>query len=218
MSYRLTYKHKKQLEKDISNLSRNEYTEILNIIRNNREKYSENVGGIYFNLKYINNDTIIKMIDFVKFSKANKSLIIEQNKNKNKNKKPVVNKIGNNIGKKYTLDQKSIQLELIRLKNKNMEKFSFQNFLDKLSVSNIKTFKKNDKISYPELKIAKTNFTGSSERILKKCREVNKRGIYSFFSYNDSDDEEDNSEYKSIQKVTNNKYDEELKDILDINF
>ena len=69
-SNQVTYKHKKQLEKDITNLSSNEYNEILNIIRNNKQKYSENIGGIYFNLKYINDPTIHKIIEFVKFAKS----------------------------------------------------------------------------------------------------------------------------------------------------
>jgi hypothetical protein len=222
MNYNLTYKHKKQLEKDIGSLSHNEYNEILNIIRNNKQKYSENIGGIYFNLKYINNNTIYKIIEFVRFAKANRELISKKkdtNNNQNKTEEIIINKLNRNIGKKYTLDKLSIQQELLRLKNKNMEKFSFQNFLDKLSVSNIKTFKKNDKMLYPELKELKMNFSGSSERILKKCREVNKRDFYSYFSYNDGDNEEDNkSEYKTIQKCTNNKYEKELKNILEIDF
>ena len=81
----VTYKHKKQLEKDIGNFAINEYNEILNIIRNNKQKYSENVGGIYFNLKYINEQTISKIIEFVKFAKSNRQLI--------KKKKRPINKI-----------------------------------------------------------------------------------------------------------------------------
>ena len=215
-SYQLTYKHKKQLEKDITNLSSNEYNEILNIIRNNKQKYSENIGGIYFNLKYINESTIQKIIEFVKFAKSNKMLIKKKQEadKKNKIEKQILPKINKNIGKKYTLDQNSIQDELFRLKNKKKENFSFQNFLDKLSVSNIKTFKKNEKIIYPELKEIKMNYSDLSERILKKCREVNKRDFYSYFSYNDSDDEDDNNtdNYK-----TNTKYEKNLKSILELN-
>lgn len=175
-SYQLTYKHKKQLEKDITNLSSNEYNEILNIIRNNKQKYSENVGGIYFNLKYINEQTIHKIIEFVKFAKNNKMLIQKKEENKKNNiEKEIITKINKNIGKKYTLDQDSIQQELLRLKNKNKENFSFQNFLDKLSVTNIKQFEKNEsKIQYPQLKNSKAKFQGVKARVLKKCRDVNK--------------------------------------------
>lgn len=215
-SYQVTYRHKKQLEKDISNLSSNEYNEILNIIRNNKQKYSENIGGIYFNLKYINEQTIQKIIEFVKFAKSNKVVIKKEEKNNNnKINNKIISKINKNIGKKYTLDQNSIQQELLRLKNKNQENFSFQNFLDKLSVSNIKTFKKNEKIVYPELKEIKMNYSGSSERLLKKCREVNKRDFFSYFTYNDSDDEEDRDQI--IEKNKNHTYEKNLKDILDLN-
>ena len=205
-SYQVTYKHKKQLEKDISNLTSNEYNEILNIIRNNKQKYSENIGGIYFNLKYISDPTIHKIIEFVKFAKSNKMLIKKENKQEKKEdlRNKIVNKINKNIGKKYTLDQNSIHEELLRLKNKNKENFSFQNFLDKLSVSNIKTFKKTEKIIYPELKEIKMNYSGSSERILKKCREVNKRDFYSYFSYNDSDDDDEDDNCTSSK--LNEKY------------
>lgn len=216
-SYQVTYRHKKQLEKDISNLSSNEYNEILNIIRNNKQKYSENIGGIYFNLKYINEQTIQKIIEFVKFAKSNKVVIKKEEKNNdNKINNKIISKINKNIGKKYTLDQNSIQQELLRLKNKNQENFSFQNFLDKLSVSNIKTFKKNEKIVYPELKEIKMNYSGSSERILKKCREVNKRDFFSYFTYNDSDDEEEDRD-EIIEKNKNYTYEKNLKDILDLN-
>ena len=221
MSLKVTYKHKKQLEKDISTLSANEYNEILNIIRNNKQKYSENIGGIYFNLKYINNSTIQKIIEFVKFAKENKDTMEEKNKKDKKieieNK--VISNINKSLGKKYTLDKNSIQQELLRLKNKNKENFSFQNFLDKLSVSNIKTFKKNnDKIVYPELKQIKMNFSGSSERILKKCREVNKRDFYSYFSYNENvDDDAPEDEIDAINPKIQ-KFEKKLNKILCLGF
>ena len=63
-STEITYKQKKQLEKDISKLSSQEHTEILNIIRNNNQKYSENSTGVYFNLKYVDCDTLKKIIEF----------------------------------------------------------------------------------------------------------------------------------------------------------
>ena len=216
----VTYKHKKQLEKDISNLTSNEYNEILNIIRNNKQKYSENIGGIYFNLKYINDNTIHKIIEFVRFAKVNKDLMDSKQKSEDDRTKinnRIVTTINKNIGKKYTLDKSSIQEELCRLKNKTKENFSFQNFLDKLSVSNIKTFKKNDKIVYPELKEIKTVYSGPSERLLKKCREVNKRDFYSYFSYNENDNEyTDNLSTSST--TCNNTYDQSLKDILELKF
>ena len=86
---KVSYREKKQLEKDIVNLTTNEHTEILNIIRNNNQKYSENNAGVYINLKYVDEDTIRKIIDFVTFCKKNKDEDKEENKEKktNKNKK-----------------------------------------------------------------------------------------------------------------------------------
>jgi hypothetical protein len=166
----ITYKQKKKLEKDIAKLSTQEHTEILNIIRNNNQKYSENSTGVYFNLKYVNSDTLKKIIEFVQFSKNSSKT--DQKKTTQKNKK---HKSKSNIlGIKFTLNKDEIQGELARIKEKKKENFSFQNFLDKLSVTNIKTFKKNDKIKYPQLKHAKKKFDGVNDRLLRKCRDVNR--------------------------------------------
>ena len=60
------------------------------------------------------------------------------------------------------------------------------------------------------------NYSGSSERILKKCREVNKRDFFSYFTYNDSDDEEEDRD-EIIEKNKNHTYEKNLKDILELN-
>ena len=161
---KVSYREKKQLEKDIVNLTTNEHTEILNIIRNNNQKYSENNAGVYINLKYVDEDTIRKIIDFVTFCKKNKDEDKEENKEKktNKNKKAT-----NILGKNFTLNKEEVTSQLQRLKDKKPENFSFQNFLDKLSITNIKQFKKNEKIVYPQLKQAKKKFEGVGERLLK---------------------------------------------------
>ena len=107
---------KKKLEKDISTLSNNEHNEILNIIRNNKQKYSENNAGIYFNLKFLDDDTITKIIQFVKFSKKNKIKLNIVNEKETKNKPIKEIKVNEDLGEKYTLDKESIETELIRLK------------------------------------------------------------------------------------------------------
>ena len=198
------YKFKKQIEKDISTLNMNQKNEILNIIRSNNQKYSQNKAGIYFNLKYIDNDTIIKLknyIDTCKNSYLNnlqKSNQIDINKNKT---------IFNNHDKelKYTLDRSEIHAELVRLETKQNENFTFQNFLDKLSVTNIKTFKKNEKINYPQLKQNKKKFLGVNERIIKKCRDVNKDE-----DINLKNDDESNECTMEIKSDSSNDSDEEI--------
>tara|TARA_B100000963_G_scaffold258230_1_gene226609 strand:+ start:2361 stop:3185 length:825 start_codon:yes stop_codon:yes gene_type:complete len=196
---KVSYKEKKQLEKDIVNLTANEHTEILNIIRNNNQKYSENNAGVYINLKYVDQETIRKIINFVKFCKKNKET--DEDKDDSKQKRSNKKKRSTNIlGKNFTLNKEEVTNQLQRLKDKKQENFSFQNFLDKLSITNIKQFKKNEKIVYPQLKQSKKKFEGVSERLLKKCRDVNR---IQDNKYTDNLSEDD-SITDSIDTVSNN--------------
>ena len=196
---KISYKEKKQLEKDIVNLTSNEHTEILNIIRNSNQKYSENNAGVYINLKYVDEGTIGKIIDFVKFCKKSKEDDEEKEDSKSKtNKKKKKN--SNILGKNFTLNKEEVTSQLQRLKDKKQENFSFQNFLDKLSITNIKQFKKNEKIVYPQLKQSKKKFEGVGERLLKKCRDVNR--TYDN-KYNDNKSEDD-SISDSLDSISNN--------------
>lgn len=170
---KVSYKQKKQLEKDICNLTSNEHTEILNIIRNNNQKYSENNAGVYINLKYVDENTISKIIEFVSFCKQSKDQEDDKDDGKKKNNKKK-KKPKNILGKNFTMDKDEVTSQLERLKGKKQENFSFQNYLDKLSITNIKTFKKNEKIVYPQLKQPKKKWEGVGERLLKKCRDVNR--------------------------------------------
>ena len=121
---KINIKNKKFLEKEIPKLSSNEHNEIFNIIRNNSSKYSENSRGVYINLKFLDENTINKMIEFIQYSKNNK--IDSKNTDKNNNNKSTNNQDHN----KFTLDPKHIHKELERLKHKKNDNFSFPNFLD----------------------------------------------------------------------------------------
>lgn len=200
----ITYRQKKQLEKDIVTLSSNEHTEILNIIRNSNQKYSENNAGVYINLKFIDNQTIKSIIEFVDFCKKNKKKESEENdaKSNKANKKTNKNKTG--IGKNYTLSKEDITSQLKRLKEQKQENFSFQNFLDKLSVTNIKTFKKNEKIVYPQLKQTKKKFDPLGDRILKKCKDTYKNTDFSDTYSDDNSIENQDNLTKNLDKIINN--------------
>lgn len=203
-SVKITYKQKKQLEKDINILTTNEHTEILNIIRNSNQKYSENNGGVYINLKFIDNNTIKSIIEFVDFCKNNRKKEEEKNNKANKSTKKTEKK-KNALGKNYTLNKEDITNQLKRLKEQKQENFSFQNFLDKLSVTNIKTFKKNEKIVYPQLKQTRKKFDTLGDRILKKCRDTYKvnESINDCNSDDNSLDLNDKSN-SNIDKIINN--------------
>jgi hypothetical protein len=203
-------KMQKQLEKDIHKLTKNEYNEIFNIIRNNGSKYSENSRGVYINLKYIDKDTLYKMIKFINYTKNCKKKNIDIDKKSNNKKKAYEL----DINKK--LDRDSIYKELTRLKEKkkNKDNFSFQNFLDKLSVTNIKQFGNNDKIKYPNLKNTNIKFDGVKARLLKKCRETNKFNTNINFTLNN--DSISNDESNIIESQSDNKKKNKINDISSI--
>lgn len=176
LDVKTSYKNKKILEKEIPKLNQNEFQEVFNIIRqNNSSKYSENSRGVYINLKFLDDETITKIINFIQYTKNYRKNIEE----KKKVEKTTEEKRSNNENYKgYTLDKESIETELLRLKTKKNENFTFQNFLDKLSITNIKQFEKTEsKINYPQLKNSKAKFGGVKARVLKKCRDVNKNSL-----------------------------------------
>lgn len=216
LDIKTSHKNKKFLEKEIPRLNQNEFQEVFNIIRqNNSSKYSENSRGVYINLKFLDDTTIIKIIDFIQYTK-NYRKNVEENKKVEKNTDESKNKNINYKG--YTLDKESIENELLRLKTKKNENFTFQNFLDKLSITNIKQFEKTEsKINYPQLKNSKAKFAGVKARVLKKCRDVNKNSLdlpfipsdnisledkASIYSY-DSDDESIVPKHRKKPKLNN---------------
>jgi hypothetical protein len=177
---KISYSTKKFLQKEVPKLSKNEYHEIFNIIKQNTDAtYSENSTGVYINLKYLNQITIEKITDFIKYAKCQKDSLQEVYI-KDPDMSGDMNSY-NTVKKEYThmaLSKKSVEKELSRLREKKNESFVFQNFLDKLSISNIKQFNEptesDTKIIYPQLKHSKIQFNGVKARLLKKCREGHK--------------------------------------------
>ena len=64
------------------------------------------------------------------------------------------------------------------------ENFTFQNFIDKFMITNMKMFPENkdERIVYPNLKLFKCNYTGVKYRVLKRCREISKSGTDKFMT------------------------------------
>lgn len=171
----LTIKSKTKLreyvKKEISNLSHSEFCEVFNIIRHTTNKYTENKNGVFINLKYLDDDTIVKIKDFIEFSKANKANLLREISD---NKYSKIDSNCNNTNQ-FTMDKEFIQNELNRLKIMNNDHFSFQNFLEKLSFSNHKEFPQSEKVyNYPTLKTSKMKLEGVKGRLFKKCREINR--------------------------------------------
>ena len=68
---KITIKEKKQLIKDISKLNKIEHIEIFKIFKKDNIKYTENSNGIFINIKKIPDNTIYKIIKFLKFCNNN---------------------------------------------------------------------------------------------------------------------------------------------------
>jgi hypothetical protein len=210
VSQKTSQRNKKFLQKEIPKLNNNEYREVFNIIRQNADAtYSENSRGVYVNLKFLEDKTIDKIIEFIEYTKANKKRFEFQH-NHTADLSNFSEETDQSDYKRFTLDKSSIEKELIRLRDKNNDHFTFQNFLDKLSVTNIKNFQQssisNEKIVYPQLKHCKSKFDGVKARVLQKCRDVNKSSIDLPFMSSDEIDTHSVSDIIDTEEDGINKY------------
>lgn len=69
---------KKRLIELTNNLTKIEYIEILNIIQKDKCPYSNNSNGVFINLINIENKTMDKIFDFLKFTKQKKEELEEK--------------------------------------------------------------------------------------------------------------------------------------------
>ena len=69
---------KKKLIEMTNNLTKIEYIEILNIIEEDKCSYSSNTNGVFINLTNIENNTIDKIFNFLKFTKQKKEELKEK--------------------------------------------------------------------------------------------------------------------------------------------
>jgi len=208
-------KLREYVKKEIGNLSHSEFCEVFNIIRHSTNKYTENKNGVFINLKYLDDDTIIKIKDFIEFSKANKANLLREITD-NKNNKVDIN---GNTTNQFSMDKEFIQNELNRLKIMNNDHFSFQSFLDKLSFSNHKEFPQSEKVqNYPILKTSKMKLEGVKGRLFKKCREINRftNDLDNLVSFSEDFNKWDESQSKcndeneeDIDKIEDEEYDQD---------
>ena len=89
---------KKKLIEMTNNLNKIEYIEILNIIQEDKCTYSNNSNGVFINLTNIEEKTIDKIFDFLKFTKQKKKELKEKENYLESFKKNINdNKVSNNI-------------------------------------------------------------------------------------------------------------------------
>ena len=157
---------KKQLERDIKVLDKNEHFEILNIIKKHQQKFSKNNKGVFFNLKYIDEPTLREIISFVDFCKKN-SILLNKNSVKNFDAQTKNNDTG------HMLEKLSLPIKnppSVSLKDNKYKNFTFKNYLDKISIIPKKEFQNKQTDAYPNLISVEEEFTGHSNRLLKKCK------------------------------------------------
>lgn len=167
-----------RLKRDLEGLSDIEYREIFNIIQKNETQYSENKNGIFINLKYLDDTTVDRIYNFLDFSRKNKRYLHELEEKQNIEKQCIENTIHQTtVLSKENLANQTIahnSMDIHPTKKTTIDNFTFQNFIDKLTITNMKMFPENDKIVYPSIKQHKWNVSGVKSRILKKCKEINK--------------------------------------------
>ena len=151
---------KDKLKSDIENLEHNQQCQVFNIIKKYTDKISENNNGIFINLKYLKDSVLDELTNFIIYCKNNKDLELINNK-----------KMTDKTEKNNTLleDYNNYSIET----NTNSD-FIFKNYIDKISTHNIKEFEFKTEEKKPVNRININPLTIIENRIMKKCREINK--------------------------------------------
>ena len=190
---------KNTLKKNIEKLEYNQLCQIYNIIIKDTDKVSENNNGIFINLKYLNNNTLEKLFNFVKYCEKNKPEISkdtrseksifsdEDNTNntllENSNKLLDTTSISSDTNNKLldinskssdTITDEYNMYNLNLSANNKGSDFIFKNYIDKLSSSNYKEFTEDIGKKTIKPNTNKIKLNGVKYRLIKKCREINK--------------------------------------------
>ena len=124
------------------------------------------------------------MINFMEFCKKNK-IFLKKKTDLDTPELVSIQKIKNKSKDTYSLDDFDITIDIkdiLASKNDKSKSFTFKNYLDKISVVPKKEFQNKQPDKYPDLININNEFTGSNNRILKKCK--NYDNIYNKFIEN----------------------------------
>lgn len=194
---KFTANDKKDLVKEIDNLSNDEHIEIFKIIKNFTDKYTKNDNGIFINISVLDNDTIEKIYKFVNFCKDNKEKLekneefIRSEKNKMFGKNTIENN-NNEIDKFKNLSpilQTSPILSTSPTLLTSNDSYTINNLLDNIDTHNDKTTFENTNIENIEdenmdeekgmegikisLKRLKPKYVGIKAKIIKNYKQNN---------------------------------------------
>lgn len=180
---------RERLRRDLMGLSEIEYREIFNMIRQRVGQYSENKNGIFINLRYVDDELVDKIYDFLEFSRKNKMYLKELEEKQNDEKRRIDTSLHQQHNTVLSRDNVANQVSQLSAnsaeeysasaaagttKKTTVDNFTFQNFIDKLTITNMKMFPENERLVYPTIKQHKWNVSGVKARLLKKCKDINK--------------------------------------------
>jgi hypothetical protein len=158
------YLKKKKLIEICKNLSKLEYLEIFNIIKEDKCQYSENKNGYFINLLNVTENTIDKISNFINYIKNKKEelilydeIITETKKNINENNDVILNEFN-----------KTVIIDNIYIDEYEEEVVdNYDNYLDFSSDED------NDLENKINLKKKKVKYSGKKAKMIKSIRDSN---------------------------------------------
>ena len=160
---------------EIKYLDKNELYEIFNIIKCDvpTDKITENKNGIFINFKYVKDENVNKIWETICWFKENKKIINEQELQKQEDIKNLLEIISSSDSDGELNDEEDnyeiVKLENIKSDSSKLDKFTFQNYIDKLSINTNKNFE-NDNNFVENIEKKDKIENELLNRVIKNCK------------------------------------------------
>lgn len=160
---------------EIKYLDKNELYEIFNIIKCDvpTDKITENKNGIFINFKYVKDENVNKIWETICWFKENKKIINEQELQKQEDIKNLLEIISSSDSDGELSDEEDnyeiVKLENIKSDSSKLDKFTFQNYIDKLSINTNKNFE-NDNNFVENIEKKDKIENELLNRVIKNCK------------------------------------------------
>lgn len=157
---------KRKIQKDIELLSKNEIIELYKIIKNDTDRYTINKNGVFFNIKNLNKNTIIKISKFLKYCKAKKRDLLKRDKEQLKlsvnNKKLKMKEEYINYNPEEEIEKNKYEKE----KEKENQQIKNDNNNNDNNINS----------NFNIIRNLQPSYSNVNYRIVKRCRELQKIG------------------------------------------